>query len=826
MGDAQGSAMEINHPPMNTHETQKILVVDSRDNLREKVCQLILSRGFEVAHFKSPEEAIASIETRSPFSYALILSGYRMPVMTGDEFLKKAGTILPGTPRILLTDSEDIYSIINTVNAAGIHSCITVPFDDEVFLREIDRGIDQFRAVLKRHTLERVTESQNQKMYLLANKLRKLETDTEQLINEREKKIRLLRAKTAHQQAPVTLLETYIRLSETALSAEGMHGTFFFMKDVIKQLLEKVSAENLDLKAISEEEIRGFTLPRALYSDLSRRMLPLFLEWINATHLSGKDPVFENNSGMPREHIGLSFSEGNTRATIRSRTNDPRILNLSYIKKLLEQNGVTTGIKNDHLIELWISCASPEREAFVIAEGKEPAPPRHAEIIYHFPVDGASAGGLKSDGSIDFCERGETPFVLKNALLAEKRPALNGSPGLDVFGNVTPAGDATDKSMGAGSGARISLDGLKIYADIDGQPYLDTLGDISVFPELRINGDVDYKTGNIRFDGNIFVKGTVKHGFTVTGASLTVEHISGARSIDLTGDLNVVSGIVDTPHIMVMGSIHARYINNSTLHTLGNLVVQKEIIGSTIRTSGTLINEAGKIIASDIAAKRGVSAGTVGTEVSAPSTITVGVDVYLKSLIERIDEKIAQTEATINEIMTDIFNLEKSHDELHETLCGHANTQDGCHNKTSYLKNKIAELLSCGNLEELERYTLALKALEAKAQEAERAINACFEQQDRIDGKIVKNRGVIEDVGRTRETLLDERKKWVALLEKDKPLAEVKISKNMMAGTKINASHATIVLSNPIARCRIVEARKTGAEGRGGGGYEMRVIRY
>jgi DNA-binding NtrC family response regulator len=125
MGDAQGSAMEINHPPMNTHETQKILVVDSRDNLREKVCQLILSRGFEVAHFKSPEEAIASIETRSPFSYALILSGYRMPVMTGDEFLKKAGTILPGTHRILLTDSEDIYSIINTVNAAEIHSCMT-----------------------------------------------------------------------------------------------------------------------------------------------------------------------------------------------------------------------------------------------------------------------------------------------------------------------------------------------------------------------------------------------------------------------------------------------------------------------------------------------------------------------------------------------------------------------------------------------------------------------------------------------------------------------------------------------------------------------------
>jgi len=53
-----------------------------------------------------------------------------------------------------------------------------------------------------------------------------------------------------------------------------------------------------------------------------------------------------------------------------------------------------------------------------------------------------------------------------------------------------------------------------LYSKIDGAVHYDG-NKISVSNHLEIDGDVDFKTGNIIFDGYVTIKGTVTDGFYV-----------------------------------------------------------------------------------------------------------------------------------------------------------------------------------------------------------------------------------------------------------------------------------------------------------------------
>ena len=58
------------------------------------------------------------------------------------------------------------------------------------------------------------------------------------------------------------------------------------------------------------------------------------------------------------------------------------------------------------------------------------------------------------------------------------------------------------------------LDDIRIVATIPGRPVLEK-GVVSVAPVLTIPGDVDADTGNIRFDGDVIIRGSVREGLKV-----------------------------------------------------------------------------------------------------------------------------------------------------------------------------------------------------------------------------------------------------------------------------------------------------------------------
>ncbi|MEA1968842.1 MAG: flagellar assembly protein A, partial [Thermodesulfobacteriota bacterium] len=805
-------------------EQYKILVVEANEKLRTRMYDVLTSQGMEVICENSSIAAIETLENPGSSPYALIVSSYRMPKMQGDEILKKAREVSPDTRRILVSDAEDLETMVRAVNSADIHGCFVLPLNNDDFIAKVNLVCRQFDKIKKHETLKKVIRRQNKQMFKMAADFKKKHAKYSAKIEERKKKIRILKsigrhgAETVDPEKPLSL-EEFITKNELDFVSEAFGAEFLRIAEHIRHIFTKAaSGLFLEIAEFDYKDILKNSSEGKEYHDEVNKLLPLVFMLLqkkgeNFAKTDAKDLLLD-------EFIELSMSENMTKAFLKIKKYDARVVNLANIKEFLVQKNIKFGIRDDNLIGAWLSDSVNYDDAFVIAEGKEPQLPKDAEVTYYFPRDFLKAGKVNDDGSIDFKDRGDIPFISKGVLLAEKVPMVEGAFGRDVLGDDMPVPDAVDFVFGSGTGTVLSEDGAKIYADSDGQPHLDAMGNVSVFPELNIEGDVGYETGNINFDGNVVVKGVVKEGFSVKCATLTASQIEGAQ-INLTGDLNVSAGIIDAHLIKVQGNVQAKYINNSRIDAFGDLIVEKEIIDSIILLSGACMNSTGTIISSMVTAKMGVDAGRIGTDISKPAKFRVGVDDHIKSLLIKVDKKIKKNLDAGAELKSEISEFKKEDEQLHIKISEHAYTQDRNQVELNGIKKKMPALEASGNMEVLYKVTKAVEQMQKKAKEAENEINSAFARQDAVAMEISRRKGSIKGLEESNRSFVYEKKGLKEFSAKDKPVPEVRVNKKVAAGTKIDGPNSSRIIREAVSRCRILEVKKGGGDEGGLSFYEM-----
>lgn len=798
---------------MSEKEHFKILVIESDEKLQTRIKNLLSSQGCLVTCFKSSSAALSELAGMDPLSCALAIVSYKMPEMKGDEILRKIREISSDTRRILIADALSRDIIVQAINTAEINSCLSLPFEDQDLINQARHACMQFKEIKKKQNLQRVTQHQNKQLYKIAKQFKEKEEKNIEKIEKKKKEIRLLESKVKHD---VSIKHTFslkdlIKDKSLALTSKNFGAEFLFLQKQIKQILERASEKFIGLDKFKLDDILYETIRDELAKtddinkDSVKKILDLTFMFLKKTAFLGIDALsVVQGQSLESGVFKLTISDDKMEALIELKNFKHKKITIAQMRDFLEDNGVRAGIKDDEAIMAWLSDVDGMGDSFVIAKGRKPKKPRHAKINYHFPIEFRSPGKVDKDGRIDFKERGNVPFVEKDTFLAAKIFPAPGAPGMDVTGEMIAVEDPVDMAFGAGSGARMSDDGVKIYADIDGQPNLDPLGNVSVFPELKIDSDIGFETGNIEFDGNIIVNGILKEGFSVKGASLTVEQIQGAK-VDLTGELNVSSGIVDATLIKVKGNIQAKYINNSKIYGFGDLSIQKEILDSEIRLSGACNNEKGTIISSDISAKMGIIAGGIGTHGSRPSRLKVGVDDHTNFLIAKIDSELKINIDTILVLQNEIDILNKEDQDLHLKISEHAYTQDRTQIKLKDVKKKKFDLQASGNVAALQKVLELEEKMKLQAKEAEDKINEGFERQDTLAQEISQKKERINQFEGKNQVLVKEKKKLEEFTEKKLPLAEVKVLKKVMSGTKIKGPNAFVAIKDPVSKCRIME---------------------
>jgi uncharacterized protein (DUF342 family) len=487
----------------------------------------------------------------------------------------------------------------------------------------------------------------------------------------------------------------------------------------------------------------------------------------------------------------------------------PDSLTLEALKEYISLKGIVHGlIKDDDLTGL-INSPGPKEEGWLIAEGTASRAGENATIIYHFDTEAHKIGTVRESGIIDFKDKGEIQQVKEGDLLAEKVPLVKEVPGKDVLGQMISVDKAQDVLLLAGENTKASGDGRKVTAKTGGRPALAKDGRISVYPELRIEGDVGLETGHIQFSGHVNVRGIIQEGFRVKGGRLTAMEINKAE-VDIEGDIEIQGGIIGA-QVKTNGNIKARYIEASTIRALGDISVRDEVLHGDVQINGLLSmsSPTGKIISSTISARKGMEAAIVGSDASRPCTLIIGVDSQAKELSEKLSQEVENRKKEQEVSRKEIEKLKRESKNYDGQIAHLAQVQDRGILEQKSLKVQLEELGQKNELSRLSQAEWEYKNLESKIKAAEESLNQLMEQQDLVTETILALQQAIKEQDQAIQGINDqiEKMKQEANEEKIKPFA--KINQVIHSGTMIRGKQASLVINSDLKRVQFTERQAT-----------------
>jgi len=262
------------------------------------------------------------------------------------------------------------------------------------------------------------------------------------------------------------------------------------------------------------------------------------LDWVPEKHFRLLD------SG-PRQHLVLA-----TKAESKPPKIEPEL-----IEQALQEHGVFVGIDKKAIASM---AAAGISEPKVVAKGRPATPGQDARIELKFEKQ-PNKNLPDSESRVDWREIRSIPSVESGDELAIKHPPVLGKPGLSVTGEPLAPTVPVDIELVAGEGVEIVNRGLSAIATRSGRPVF-ARGKLEVFPLLVAERGVNLASGNIKFNGDVLVKGNVDETMSVcAGGNIDVAGSSTHAGITAGGQVtirkNVIGGVVRAGGI---GVVHLR----------------------------------------------------------------------------------------------------------------------------------------------------------------------------------------------------------------------------------------------------------------------------
>jgi uncharacterized protein (DUF342 family) len=372
------------------------------------------------------------------------------------------------------------------------------------------------------------------------------------------------------------------------------------------------------------------------------------------------------------------------------------------------------------LPDLAASVVNGNEIPLLLADGLPPQLPGRS-LRWHVDLDATRPSGQQS---VD--HRDVTQFLraAKGQLLCELLVS-SAEDGRDVFGDLVmcPPTPVSDVSLpAAGPGVVLSPNGRQLLAEHDGCVQR-VGGAVTVRKLYEVEGNVDFKVGNIDFDGRVTIKGDVLPGFNVkaTGDVAITGMVENA-SIEAGQHVCIRGGVAgrDATRLKAGGRVEARYLRGLAVESGEGVLVTAECVDANVTTAGDVLVDKGTIIGGTVRAGGDVRAALLGSDMGVATAITAGFG--------------GEAERTLGEARAALTNLQGQLKNDEKALGLYRNAPGGV-SSLSPVKQKLVSVLE-QQLVERER------ALEAQRHKIEELM-ASFGQ---VGGKVVVNQRVYPNV--------------------------------------------------------------------------------
>lgn len=257
--------------------------------------------------------------------------------------------------------------------------------------------------------------------------------------------------------------------------------------------------------------------------------------------------------------------------------------------------------------------------------------------------------------------------VEKGMTFARVMPPAPGKPGRDVFGKPIPPPMGKSAEFRHDDTIALGMEGgvEVLSSKLDG--YLtETEKGYHIEHNLKIEGDVSYRTGDIDFIGNVEITGDVQRDFTVAakeslGVTGNVAHgklrcrrgnisvggyvlgdsFTGFTVGEHTNEQMLQTLLVQKEaQVQCAGDFSASILDGASIEALGNVTIEKEARNSSLRTRGSIRGSSARVYGGDLYAVCGIEVLELGNSAGAATFVHACSDVESSAEYANLSDKI------------------------------------------------------------------------------------------------------------------------------------------------------------------------------------------
>lgn len=369
--------------------------------------------------------------------------------------------------------------------------------------------------------------------------------------------------------------------------------------------------------------------------------------------------------GVLKERVSIEITNNGLKSTIvfnlpkEELDINNRELLIKETLTLINEKGIVFGINHNMFAGEILGG-----ETYVIAEGVPPI--NGSDAVIKMLELKEPEPELREVGKVNFYELKLINSVEAGEWLGERIEATEGVLGKSVKGEpIEPVKGKNYPLNYDKKTVREILENNKtiLYSKTDGAVNY-TNGIISVSDQLIINGNVEFSTGNIKFDGYLTINGTVTEGFSVE-ATKDIEinsdmGLSNVSSIVSTnGSIYIKGGIFSKGDVEIRAAknVYTKFIDNTRIICGESVHIGYYCFNSEITAKEVILDApSGQLYGGYINAGIRVRAPIIGSEFEKKTFITItGFD--RKALTDQL-----------NDILQEIGNLRKEQQKLKQVL--------------------------------------------------------------------------------------------------------------------------------------------------------------
>lgn len=267
----------------------------------------------------------------------------------------------------------------------------------------------------------------------------------------------------------------------------------------------------------------------------------------------------------------------------------------------------------------------------------------------------------RDDGTVDFKELNLVLNVDEGAVICEIQVPTKSVDGRNIYGATIRGRNGLAAVIPQGENTKLSEDGTLLCATTAGSLVF-RKGKFCVDPVLKLE-NVDTSSGNIRFNGDVVVRGNVQEGFEIRcKGNVRVDGMVEGASIFADGSILLTNGINGMNHgILEAGKeLTAKYIENCTVRAGGGIKAET-IVNSTVETDGgiEIRGKRGRIAGGKLTVLGSIDSRRIGSRSAVQTTIVLGTTPSLMKEKAALEQELKAMTPQLEEMSKNLAYLER-----------------------------------------------------------------------------------------------------------------------------------------------------------------------